>query len=165
MTSVLTFIRTATHFFLVLTSLELKRQIRSYTPIAPLKAIPDSRPKWAKSIPVFRPKRPKTLSLGAAHTYMAYIREYSPSPDVAGHLILDLVDLSQNYQSREKMNYIFYAFAGPVKKMAIPQNGPQHIQTNKITQVRTQNTKKVYTSNNKARTFMIKLAMYSNICL
>ena len=100
MTSVLTFIRTATHFFLVLTSLELKRQIRSYTPIAPLKAIPDSRPKWAKSIPVFRPKRPKTLSLGAAHTYMAYIREYSPSPDVAGHLILDLVDLSQNYQSK-----------------------------------------------------------------
>ena len=49
--------------------------------------------------------------------------------------------------------------------MAIPQNGPQHIQTNKITQVRTQNTKTVYTSNNKARTFMIKLAMYSNICL
>ena len=31
---------------------------------------------------------------------MAYIREYSPSPDVAGHLSLDLVDLSQNYQSK-----------------------------------------------------------------
>ena len=31
---------------------------------------------------------------------MAYIREYSPGPDVAGHLILDLVDLSQNYQSK-----------------------------------------------------------------
>ena len=26
--------------------------------------------------------------------------EYSPSPDVAGHLSLDLVDLSQNYQSK-----------------------------------------------------------------
>ena len=26
---------------------------------------------------VFRPKRPKILPFGAAHTYMAYIREYS----------------------------------------------------------------------------------------
>ena len=31
--------------------------IRSYTPVAPSKTIPDSRPKWAKCIPVFRPKR------------------------------------------------------------------------------------------------------------
>ena len=31
----------------------------SYTPVAPLKTIPDSRPKWAKSIPVFRLKRRK----------------------------------------------------------------------------------------------------------
>ena len=29
---------------------------------------------------VFRPKRPKILPFGAAHTYMAYIREYSPPP-------------------------------------------------------------------------------------
>ena len=42
----------------------------------------------------------ETLPFGAAHTYMAYIREYCPSPDVAGHLSLDLVDLSQNYQSK-----------------------------------------------------------------
>ena len=27
---------------------------------------------------VFRPKNPKTLHLGATHTYMAYIREYPP---------------------------------------------------------------------------------------
>ena len=40
--------------------LELKRWIRSYTGVVPSKTIPDSRPKLAKSIPVFRPKRPKT---------------------------------------------------------------------------------------------------------
>ena len=39
--------------------LELKRQICSYTTTVSLKTIPDSRPKWAKSISVFRMKRPK----------------------------------------------------------------------------------------------------------
>ena len=36
--------------------------------------------KWAKCIPVFRPKRPKTRAFGAAHTSvcMANIREYPP---------------------------------------------------------------------------------------
>ena len=44
------------------------------------KTIPDSRPKWAKCISVFRPNGAKTLPGGAAHTYMAYIREYPPPP-------------------------------------------------------------------------------------
>ena len=43
------------------------------------KTILDTRPKWAKCIPVFRPKRRKNLPDGAAHT-MAYIREYPPPP-------------------------------------------------------------------------------------
>ena len=30
---------------------------------------------------VFRPKRPKNPTLWAAHTYMAYIKEYPPGPD------------------------------------------------------------------------------------
>ena len=34
--------------------------------------------KQAKFIPVFRPKRRKTLPNGAAHAYMTYIREYRP---------------------------------------------------------------------------------------
>ena len=54
----------------------------------PSKTIPYSKRKWAKSsnrllakcIPVFRPKRRKTLPNGAAHTYMACIREYPPPP-------------------------------------------------------------------------------------
>ena len=46
--------------------------------VVPSKTQPDSRPKWAKCIPVFRPKRAKTLPDGAAHTYMAYIRKYPP---------------------------------------------------------------------------------------
>ena len=57
---------------------------------------------------------------------------------------------------REKKELTFYDPAGPVKEMAILQQGPRHI--------RTQNTT-VYTdkSNNKTHTLMIKLAMYSNI--
>ena len=42
------------------------------------KTIPDSRPKQAKSTPVFRPKRRKNPPDGAAHTFLAYIREYPP---------------------------------------------------------------------------------------
>jgi len=59
---------------------------------------------------------------------------------------------------REKKELTFYDPAGPVKEMAILQQGPRHI--------RTQNTT-VYTdkSNNKTHILMIKLAMYSNICI
>ena len=46
------------------------------------KTIPDTRPKWAKFIPAFRPKRRKNLPDGAAHT-MAYIGEY-PLPRCLG---------------------------------------------------------------------------------
>ena len=59
---------------------------------------------------------------------------------------------------REKKELTFYDPAGPVKEMAILQQGPRHM--------RTQNTT-VYTdkSNNKTHSLMIKLAMYSNICI
>ena len=63
-----------------------RRKIRSYTPVVPLKTIPDSRPNGAKSIPVFRPKGAKPLPDGAAHTYMAYIMEYHPPPPPPGNL-------------------------------------------------------------------------------
>ena len=68
------------YFYFVLIHLELKRQLHSYTPVVPSKTTPDSRPKSAKCIPVFTPKRPKTLPFGAAHTYTAYIREHPPCP-------------------------------------------------------------------------------------
>ena len=38
--------------------------------------MPDSRPKWAKSIPFFRLKSHKTIPFGAAHIFMAYVRKY-----------------------------------------------------------------------------------------
>ena len=55
--------------------------------VVPSKTIPDSRPKWAKSITAFRPKQrkkppAKTLPARAAHTYMACIREYPPGPQL-----------------------------------------------------------------------------------
>ena len=34
----------------------------------------------SKTIPAFRPKRPKTLPDGTAHTHMAYIREHPAPP-------------------------------------------------------------------------------------
>ena len=49
--------------FLFLIQLELKRQIPSYTPAVYSKTIPDSRPKWAKSISVFGQKRGKNHTL------------------------------------------------------------------------------------------------------
>ena len=47
------------YFYFVLIHLELKQYLRSYAPVVLSKTIPDFRPKWAKCIPVFRPKRPK----------------------------------------------------------------------------------------------------------
>ena len=53
--------------------LELKRQIRLYAPVVPLKTIPDLRPQWSKSIPVFRPKRLKNHTLwGGTYLYSLY---------------------------------------------------------------------------------------------
>ena len=49
--------------------------------VVPWKTIPDSRPKCAKFIPVFRPDGAKTIPFGVAHTYVAYIRT---SPALAG---------------------------------------------------------------------------------
>ena len=66
------------YFSLFLFYLDLKRQIRSYTPAVPSKAIPDSRPKWAKSLSVFRLKRHKNNPFGVEQTYMAYVREQPP---------------------------------------------------------------------------------------
>ena len=43
------------------------------------KPYPFFRPKWSKLVPYLRPKRVKNHTLRAAHTYIAYIREYSPS--------------------------------------------------------------------------------------
>ena len=43
------------YFSRFLFHLDLKQQIRSYTPVVPSKAIPNFRPKWAKSLPVFKP--------------------------------------------------------------------------------------------------------------
>ena len=72
-------------FFLI--HLELKRQIRLYTPVLPSKAIPVSRPQWTKSTPVFRPKRRKKHTLwGGTYLYGLhkevlargwYLRRYS----------------------------------------------------------------------------------------
>ena len=61
------------YFYFVLIHLELKRQLHSYAPVVPSKTIPDSRPKLAKCIPVFTPKRPKNHTLwGNTYLYGLY---------------------------------------------------------------------------------------------
>ena len=74
-----------------LVHLELKWQIRLYTPVVPLKTIPGSRPKCAKSILFFSWdwNGPITLSFEAVHIYMASKREYHPR----GFLPLDFFQL------------------------------------------------------------------------
>ena len=52
-----------------------------HTRVVPSKIKPDSRPKWAKCIPLFRSNGPKTLPDGAARaTYMACSGKYPSSP-------------------------------------------------------------------------------------
>ena len=58
-----------------LVHLELKWQIRLYTPVVPLQTIPGSRPKCAKYIPFLDWNGPITLPFEAVHTYMASKRE------------------------------------------------------------------------------------------
>ena len=53
---------------------------RSYIPVVPSKTIPDSRPKWAKSTPVFRPKRHKKNPSFWRGTYPYNVRKGVPSP-------------------------------------------------------------------------------------
>ena len=61
------------YFYFVLVHLELKRQLHSYAPVVPSKTTPDSRPKSAKRIPVFRPKRRTNRTLwGGAYLYGLY---------------------------------------------------------------------------------------------
>ena len=67
------------YFSFSLVHLKLKRQTRLYTPVVSSKTIPDSRPKWAKSIPVFRPKRRKNHTLwGGTCLYSLYKRVHPP---------------------------------------------------------------------------------------
>ena len=49
--------------------------------VVPSKTIPDSRPKWAKCIPVFRPKRPKNPTRwGGIYLYGLYRGAPPPPP-------------------------------------------------------------------------------------
>ena len=103
------------YFLFFLTHLELKRQIRSYTHIVPSKTIPDSRQNWAKFIPVFRPKGLKTIPFGAAHTYMAYIKEFLSPPENKHHLS------SQEIEASRLMHYPYFTTLESVLSFSIRQ--------------------------------------------
>ena len=60
--------------------LELKRQIRSYTPVVRSKTVPDSRPKWAKSIPVFWLRRRKNPTLRGGISLYGLYKGVPPPP-------------------------------------------------------------------------------------
>ena len=55
--------------------------INTSIPVVPSKTIHDSRPKWAKSIPIFRPKRRKTpTQWGGSYLYGLYKGVPPPPP-------------------------------------------------------------------------------------
>ena len=55
-------------FSFLFINLELKRQIHSYATFFPSNTIANSKPKWAKCIPVFRPKKRKNhILLGGTY--------------------------------------------------------------------------------------------------
>ena len=61
------------YFSFFLPYLELNRWIRSYNPVVRSITVPDSRPKWAKSTLVFRPKRRKNPTLwGGTYIYSLF---------------------------------------------------------------------------------------------
>ena len=59
--------------------LELKRQIRLYAPVVPLKTMPDLRPQWSKSIPVFRPKQLKNSMKTDQFPFYLAVNNLQPS--------------------------------------------------------------------------------------
>ena len=79
---IITQIRTPTKkisFFLIY--LKLKQWIRSYITVGSSKPVPDSRPKWAKTIPVLRSKRRNKHTLwNGTYLYGLYMGVPSPLP-------------------------------------------------------------------------------------
>ena len=68
--------------------------------VVPSKTIPDSRPKWAKCILVFRPKRPKNPTRwGGKYLYSLY--EGVPPPGVSSVSIIHLYFFHDRSLSRE----------------------------------------------------------------
>lgn len=63
-----------TYYSFFLIHLDLKLQIRSYTPVVPSKTIADSRPKCVKSIPVF------TIPFIKGGTYLYGLYKRVPPP-------------------------------------------------------------------------------------
>ena len=72
-----------THIFLYRTySFGIEMIPCLYTPLVPSKTIPNFRQKWAKCIPVFRPKRTKNHTLwDSTYLYGLCKRERPPPPD------------------------------------------------------------------------------------
>ena len=86
--------------------------------VVPYKTISDSRLKWAKCLPVFRPNSAKTLPDGAAHSHMAYIWEYSPG--VCDNLWTD----TNWHPPRPRDVTLFFLLTSPctVIKLPSPEN-------------------------------------------
>lgn len=74
--------------------MELKNQPRLYSVVVPMKTVPDLRPEWSKSEPVFRRKRRKNIPFGAAHTYIVYLGEDLSSKTSKISLLMMAIQLS-----------------------------------------------------------------------
>ena len=105
-------------FSFLLTHLGLKRYICSYTLVVPSKTIPDSRPKWAKTM---QKNGAKYLPFGAAHTYVAYIRKQPPGSFNLSFLVIkserhkDFPPRSYIYGPYLQLLYVYAAILASVK--------------------------------------------------
>ena len=73
------------YFSFLLTYLELKWEIRLYTPVVPRKLFPIADQNGQSLYPFSDQNGAKTLPFGAAHTYMAYTGEYPPRGGYLSH--------------------------------------------------------------------------------
>ena len=89
--------------------------------VVPSKTIPDSRPKWAKSIPVFRLKRRGTY-LHGLYKEVPQIVSF-PDEEQNGHLNTEKQNLKQRCQIDGNCGAIFAMLAHIENKLAKPYPG------------------------------------------
>ena len=110
------------YFSFFLTHLQLKRWIRSYAPVVTSKTMPDSRPKWSKCIPVFRPKRRKNpTQWGGIYLYSLYRGVPLPPGSLSmsieskyiSNVFLYLRSLRKEGYTQAEIHYLFQSLVIP----------------------------------------------------
>ena len=91
-----------------------------------VKTIPDFRPKWSKSVPIFDQHGSKTIPFGAAQTYIAYTEESPVLPPqmkslekFRGKNYLYFIDEFYSFESIYLSHVFLYSFRASFIKVII----------------------------------------------